>query len=154
MKKCKRCDGTLSESVKPRRYDIGLDESIVVLNAIVRECGDCGDTTVGIRGLAKLVKAVAEAVSGKPERLTPRELRFLRSSLGWSKEDAAERLRVSTGQISKWESGSRPIKETTELLLRMLARHESPTETYATKPSKPFVGRFELEAKTWKLAAG
>jgi len=77
-------------------------------------------------------KLIAELVAGKPARLTPAEVRFLRKYLGLSGRDFAKRMGVSPETVSRWERVDEPraLAEPTEKLLRLMALVATPVEHY------------------------
>jgi DNA-binding transcriptional regulator YiaG len=83
-------------------------------------CASCGETFRGFPRWDELGRLVAQAVIAKPSRLTPGEVRFLRSSLGMKAQALAATLGVSAVQISRWETGAQPISALADRLLRLV----------------------------------
>jgi DNA-binding transcriptional regulator YiaG len=52
--------------------------------------------------------------------MTPRELKALRASLGWSQARLAEEIGVAENTVTRWEMGRHPISAMVEKLLRTL----------------------------------
>jgi DNA-binding transcriptional regulator YiaG len=58
--------------------------------------------------MEQLHTTLAQAVATKKERLTPKEIRFLRTYLGYSSADFARKLGISLPTVSRWEREGKP----------------------------------------------
>jgi putative zinc finger/helix-turn-helix YgiT family protein len=114
------------------RYDASGLDGITLKNVTVHRCPDCGEYEVAIPAIEKLHAALAQAVASKPERLTPRDIRFLRTYLGYSSADFARRLGVSPSTVSRWEREDEPLrmKPTVERLVRVMALAGDAVKSY------------------------
>lgn len=74
---------------------------------------------VAIRDIKGLHKAIGKYVTGKADRLTPEEVRFLRTEMDMSQKVLASTLAVKEITVRKWESGENKINPTADLLLRV-----------------------------------
>ena len=127
---CLECGGAMETTRGPHRYGKGLD---VVLQGIeTRRCPECGEEEVVIPRIEELHMVIARAIARRPGPLKPREIRFLRTHLGYSSTDFARLLGVTPETVSRWERAGNPqqMGKVAERLLRMLARYGEPSRTY------------------------
>jgi len=116
--KCLTCGDTMRMTVEARRYGDGLN--VVLRGVEVRRCGSCGEEEVVINRINDVHKSIAFSLAQKEARLTPAEIRFLRTYLGYSSTDFAERLGVAKESVSRWESGTRNMAHGMELVVRFM----------------------------------
>ncbi|MBL4556499.1 MAG: helix-turn-helix transcriptional regulator [Rhodobacteraceae bacterium] len=64
---------------------------------------------------------IAEGIVQLPSKMTGKELRFLRTEMGLTQEKLAETLKVTLLTVSRWEREENPIKDTAEMLIRLMA---------------------------------
>jgi putative zinc finger/helix-turn-helix YgiT family protein len=104
-----------------REYEDDLN--VVIKDAEVRRCGDCDEEEIGFPAIEGMHKTIANALARKPGRLTPSEIRFLRTYLGHSSADFAGLMAVKPETVSRWErkDGRYPMKTSHERALRVLA---------------------------------
>ena len=156
---CLECSATMEVSVGPHRYISGLD--VVLQNIEVRRCPECGEEEVVIPKIEELHGVIAKSISKRPGQLQPREIRFLRTFLGYSSVDFSRLLGVTPETVSRWEKLRNPQKmaRTSERLLRMLAHYGEPSRPYDfeqillsdTAPSSPWAFRFTQTGGEWAL---
>jgi putative zinc finger/helix-turn-helix YgiT family protein len=96
----------------------------------IRRCPQCGEHEAVIPRLEELHRTIAEAVSEKPARLAPAEIRFLRKYLGWSGADFAKHMGVTKESVSRWENGHEPMGPTADRLLRLMVATIAPVKDY------------------------
>ena len=120
--KCPEChEANLESRRESRRYEeSGLP--VMLMNVEVRHCPNCGNDLLAIPRMAQLHRTIATALIQKPAQLTPREIRFLRKSLGWSGRDFAARMHVDPATVSRWERDDSPqvMDPQNDLLLRAI----------------------------------
>lgn len=156
---CLECGAVMENAVGPHRYISGLD---VVLHDIeVRRCPECGEEEVVIPKIEELHGVIAKSISKRPGQLQPREIRFLRTFLGYSSVDFARLLGVTPETVSRWEKLRNPqnMARPSERLLRMLAQFAEPSRTYDleqillsdTAPSGPWALRFTQSGGEWAI---
>lgn len=127
---CVECGAPMSVRVGPHKYLEGIN---VVLQGIeTRECTECGEREVVIPRIEELHRVIARAIAKRPGNLKPREIRFLRSWLGYSSADFARVLGVTPETVSRWESErqTQQMAKPAERLLRVLARVAEPNRDY------------------------
>jgi putative zinc finger/helix-turn-helix YgiT family protein len=129
--KCVSC-GESGMKIRREDYsmDVGLDRPVVVVNAEVYRCGSCGEEEVAIPDLENFNRTLAQTVAQKSERLTAKEIRFLRTYLGYSGVDFAKEIGVTSVSVSRWENGESPMEIPTERLLRLMTMTKEPSREY------------------------
>lgn len=109
------------------RYDeCGLEN--VVLKGLRIQTADDGEETVTIPRINLLHRLLVEAVAEKHGRLTPKELRFLRTEMEMTQGQLAELVHRDVQSIGRWERGETPIDSAAETLIRALALEQVVTE--------------------------
>ena len=106
--RCFNCGGTLSSRRETRRYGRGID--VVLVGIEVRHCSDCGEEEVVIPRIKELHEAIAQDIARRPGLLSPGEVRFLRTHMGFSSKDFARHMGVSPETVSRWENPTNPMK--------------------------------------------
>ena len=104
---------------------------VTLLNVEVRRCKACGEYEVAIPRIEELHKTLARAVIAKRSRLTPAEIRFLRTHLGWSGNDFARHMGVKPETVSRWENGHDPMNPSADRLLRLMIVAHEPVSDYS-----------------------
>lgn len=127
---CLECGAVMEIMRGPYRYGRGLD--VVIHDVETRRCPECGHDEVVIPRIEELHRTIARAISRRPGRLEPGEIRFLRTYLGYSSVDFAALLGVTPETVSRWERTSKPqqMGKVAERLLRMLAQYGEPDQIY------------------------
>lgn len=156
---CLECGAVMEISVGPHRYISGLD--IVLHDIEVRRCPECGEEEVVIPKIEELHSVIAKSISKRPGQIQPREIRFLRTFLGYSSVDFARLLGVAPETVSRWENLRKPQKmaRPSERFLRMLAQYAEPSRTYDLEqillsdsaPPSPWTFRFTQDGGEWAL---
>jgi len=156
--RCVMCGGEMEERSENRAYSPAPGVmSVTLKDAQVLYCRSCGEESVGIPALGKLLREIAKATAQKEARLIPAEIRFLRSHLGWNGVQFAEEMGVTPQAVSRWENGKKPMSSTAEKLLRVYVLYVGPTYE-EDKPSekqeqpKPERLRMELIDGHWQTA--
>lgn len=78
--------------------------------------------------------------------MTARDVRRLRTRLGWSQERLARELGMSFSTISRWERGQGSPSPVAERQLESLMRRRTPPEAWRTADQidlTPMIGLFE-----------
>ncbi len=103
--RCPICGSSnVREIRRPYHYsESGLD-SVYLKNIPYRYCNVCKDEVVTIPNPQLLHDLIAENVAIVPRRLRPKEIRFLRTQMGWSQQQLADRLSVDRVTVCRWES--------------------------------------------------
>ena len=117
---CTNC-GTRAP-IRRGRYrftDLGLS-NVVLQGVELSHCPKCGNEDAILPGINRIMRALAQAVIGKPYRLNGEEVRFLRTFLGMTAERFTKLIHVDKATLSKWENGEDPVGPQSDLLIRML----------------------------------
>lgn len=150
--KCMQCGTDGMKGARENfRYDISGLDGITLEDVMVYRCSSCGEYEVSLPRIQDLHATLAREIATKKERLGPKELRFLRTYLGYSSADFARRIGVSIPTVSRWESEEDPLgmKPAVEKLVRLMvlmeeAVKEYPLEEMAT--GEPVTSRLRLHA--------
>lgn len=158
---CTVCGTAMKTKRENYRYDaVGLP-GITLRDVEVSRCPKCGEYEVAIPRIEDLHRAIAQAVIGKRERLTPAEIRFLRKFLGWSGADFAAHVGATPETVSRWETGGTPMGVTADRLLRLMVASRQPVADYsldmltvvAREQPKPIRLRMEVSGGEWRAEA-
>lgn len=160
MRKCRECGSAMESRREPYRYDASGLDGVVLENTLVHRCPKCGNYVVSIERMEELHRELAQALARKPERLTPKEIRFMRKWLGYSSSEFAGKMGVSPSTVSRWESLTEPqsMGGTAERLLRLMVLQEKPVSSYpldemATEDAKPTRLHVASGRNGWKVTA-
>jgi putative zinc finger/helix-turn-helix YgiT family protein len=94
---------------------------LLIINSVTEErCTECGEVSHSFPHPEKLNAAAAVCRATMPDKLTGREIRFLRKALAMSAKDVAESLSVTPETMSRWENDKAPMTPQHEKLLRLL----------------------------------
>lgn len=99
--------------------ECGLDN--VIIEGMTTIVDHAGDETITIPAIGLLHGIIAEGIVMLPSKMSGRELRFLRTEMGLTQEKLAETLKVTLLTVSRWEREENPIKDTAEMLVRLMA---------------------------------
>lgn len=99
--------------------ECGLDNVFIEGMAVVQD--HAGEETLEIASIGLLHSVIAEGIVMLPSKMSGRELRFLRTEMGLTQEKLADVLKVTLLTVSRWEREESPIKDTAEMLIRLMA---------------------------------
>lgn len=125
--KCMACGGKMNTVRGDVCYQASGLPHVVLVEMSVDRCPACGEEELAIPKMGPLHKAIAESIATKPERLTPSEIRFLRTMVPrrvgrpeMSAAEVAKVLHVAPATLSRWENGAKSMSETAEMALRLI----------------------------------
>ena len=118
---CTNCQEPVTPERRNYRYAESGLSNVILQGVEVADCPKCGTSDVIIPRMAKIHRAIAQALANSPARLTGEQLRFLRKHLGLSGEQFGRYLHTDRTKISKWERGEDQIGQATDRLVRLLA---------------------------------
>lgn len=98
--------------------DSGLP-NVYLIGVKYWECTRCHSQWAEIPAPEQLMNVIAEAVVMKPGILTGAELKFLRKRAGKKASDFAQLINKTPEHLSKLETESLPLKESTDKLIRL-----------------------------------
>jgi len=132
---CLNCNGEVRTERADHPYHLDLPYPIHLRDVTIHRCPDCGEYEVEVPRVEALHRQIALQIARREGRLHPKEIRFLRKSLGWSGRDFAGHLQVQPETVSRWENGAKRMGERSELLLRMFVEMGDRVETYVLTDS-------------------
>lgn len=154
--RCRECvNGFLTETVENHKYTESGLTNVTLCEVSVRRCDHCGWRGVVIPRVEELHSLLCELLAQRRGRLEPSEIRFIRSSLGFSKALLGETMGVEPSTVLRWERGDSQMRQPAEHLLRMLALQGKPLESYRKnmvdllKPSNAEPMRLRKGASKW-----
>lgn len=102
------------------RYDeCGLDNVILVNLECCQD--DEGEVVVTVPNINVLHRSLLKAVAEKNTGITPQELRFMRTEIGFTQAEMAAVVNRDAQSIGRWERGEKPIDPSAETIIRILA---------------------------------
>lgn len=156
--KCRNCGGVMFCKRENYKYDQSGLEGVTLENVPVYRCDACGQVLAGIERMASVHRELAHALARKPEKLGPKEVRFMRKFLGLSSADFAAEMGVDPASVSRWESldDPKPMGPQSERLLRLMVLIEKPVEEYhlrdmATRDARPTRIRLSGGENGWRV---
>lgn len=102
-----------------RYTECGLDNVYIHGVSIVTD--DAGEEVYCIRNIGSLHKAIAHAIIVQTSGMSGKDLKFLRTEMGYTQEQIADVLSITRLTVSRWERGETPIDVASETVIRMLA---------------------------------
>jgi putative transcriptional regulator len=118
---CTSCGKQITAELRNYRYSESGLPNVILQGIEVADCSKCGNSDVIIPRMAKIHRAIAQALANSPARLTGDQFRFLRKHLGMSGDQLGKYLHTDRTKISKWEGGEDRIGPATDRLIRLLA---------------------------------
>ncbi|OXE35194.1 MAG: transcriptional regulator [Phenylobacterium zucineum] len=101
------------------RYDeCGLDNVMLVGLEICQD--DEGEDVFTINNINLLHRAIAQGIACKQTGITGKELRFIRTELGFTQAEIAHVLNKDVQTVGRWERGEFPIDSTAETVIRIM----------------------------------
>ncbi len=150
-RRCTVCGTAMTGKPENYRYDASGLSGVTLRGIMVFRCPRCGEHEAAIPNIVGLHEALARAIVAKKERLSPEELRFLRTHLGYSSADFARKVGVAVQTVSRWERRDKPLrmKAAVDRLVRLMvlagdAVKGYPLEEVATE--EPRATLFQLHA--------
>src|SRR5262249_4671935 len=139
--------------------ECGLDN--VILHGVEHSrCKVCGEEYYGFGSQAKLHELIAKLLIEKKGLLNGKEIRFLRTYIGYSALMFSELTGHAKETISRFENEKSPITKTFDLLMRSLVANRLPDRNYdwhdlLLNKKGMILKKIELNAKDgdWSLAA-
>jgi len=99
--------------------ECGLDN--VYINGLSPIVDDDGDEVIQIPFIAALHAEVARGIIMSKGAISGKELRFLRTEMGMTQAQLAEKVDVDGQTVGRWERGETPTNSTAELVIRRIA---------------------------------
>ena len=118
---CTNCGEQVTLERRNYRYAESGISNVILQSIEVADCPHCGNSDITIPRMAKIHRAIVQALANSPARLTGEQFRFLRKYLGLSGDQLGSYLHTDRTKISKWERGEDRIGPATDRLIRLLA---------------------------------
>src|ERR1700674_5026934 len=117
--RCKCKNGMMERSGKPEHVEDLGGLVVKVLHAVVvQRCSACSEEMIGIPDIQGVVRAAAMARAQSHERLTGKEVRFIRRALDMKQTEFATAMDLSAEHVSRWENNHNGIGAASEKLVR------------------------------------
>ena len=127
---CFNCSHGMTTGRENVKYDASGLPGVTLVDVEVSRCGHCGQYEVAIPRIEELHRVMAIALVRKSARLTPAEIRFLRTTLGWSGRELADHMGATAETVSRWEHGKTPMGPQADRLLRLMVLHRTSSEPF------------------------
>ncbi|MEM6780294.1 MAG: transcriptional regulator [Pseudomonadota bacterium] len=122
-----------------------------------------GEEAVSINDMDNLHKAIGKVIATSQNKISPKEIRFLRVEMGLSQKNLAACLGVEAQTIARWEKNECAIPGPAERLLRAFYLEHNDGNTDIVELCNKFAELDEMESACkrefehnengWKLAA-
>ncbi len=129
---CVNCDNKKPLKQKRINYkytDCGL-ENVTLHGVEYTRCDKCGEDYVGYGDLEQLHAQIAAELIQKKGLLDGKEVRFLRSHMGYSGATYARLVGMTSEHQSRIENGRTKATQAYDLLLRALVQNKTPDRHY------------------------
>ena len=93
--KCINCGSTMKSARENFKYEASGLPYVTLRMIEVRRCAKCGEYEVVIPRIEELHRAIALVLIVKPTRLTPEEIRFIRTYFDWTGAEFARHMGVT-----------------------------------------------------------
>lgn len=150
---CFGCGHGMTSGPENVQYDACGLPGVTLVGVEVSRCGHCGRYEVAIPRIEELHRVMALALVRKSARLTPAEIRFLRTTLGWSGRELADHMGAAAETVSRWEHGKTPMGPQADRLLRLMVLHGTSPECFALSHLKDVARRTPADLRA-RLVAG
>lgn len=155
---CGACGTEMRGARENVKYDCGID-GVTLSHVMVYRCPNCGEQEIEVPRVMELHREIAMNLVHNPERLGPKEIRFLRTFLGLSSSDFAKKIGVDKATVSRYERIDRPLSmgPQTERLLRLMVMAGKVAENYpleetGTEKPRSVPMRLVPDKKGWHVA--
>lgn len=117
--KCYQCN-SMMDVIKdqPYRYDTcGLD-NVIIFGIPQYKCPECGEVYVSIPKIKQLHQIIGISLCCQKERLSGKEIRFLRKEMRLKASEFAAVLSIDPSTLSRFENGHETPSESLEKFIR------------------------------------
>lgn len=97
----------------------GLDNVYLYNISIVSDCK--GEQVVYIPNVNQLHKVIAQGIINKNGIIDGKELRFLRTEIGFRQAEFSNQLGKEAQAVGRWERGECPMDKTVDTLIRIIS---------------------------------
>jgi putative zinc finger/helix-turn-helix YgiT family protein len=119
--RCTMCESKkkLKPKVQNLKYEASGLDNIVIHDAKVYQCANCGERYIQYGKHDEIDAAVADALLKKKKSLTGKEIRFLRTWKGYSGQRFARLLNASPAHLYRLEAKNSPVNDKFDRLVRL-----------------------------------
>lgn len=161
---CMSCDSTkpmVVETVTHKYKECGLD-NVTLVGIQKLKCENCGEEHFHFGNVDELHKIIADFLIKKDSLLTGKEMRFLRTRMGYSGEMLGKVLGYDKDHLYKVESGKIKITESMDRFMRFAFMNKMMPDRYYDLHDSILTGsglihidtlRFQQNGETWEKAA-
>lgn len=144
--KCAECGRSVRGKRSDHRYlESGL-ENVVLRNVLKYSC-ECGWWEVALPAVRELHTLIAGGIAQQKTLMTGPEIRFLRTFLGFGKDDLGALLGVTPERVVRWEQGSSEMPRVKEMLLRLAVFNKLQIPFLVDDPDEKHPYRAELASE-------
>ncbi len=118
VRRCAECGAAQHIERRTTDYPESGLANVQLINVPVWVC-ERGHEELEVPAVNQLHELLASMVVRKPARLSGAEIKFLRKRVGLSGKTFAERIGITPVQLSRLETGARPVTQRTDLLIRL-----------------------------------
>ena len=140
MIRCSNCSVGSLRKGKTKDHNVGplfgLDE-VLLDRAPALVCGSCGHVALEGDVIEAARTELAKFLVRERTVLNPREVRFLRETIGMTQAQLAERLDIIRGTVTRWEAGDDDLGPIQSFAVRTLAAWSLDGEKLAHQVSAP-----------------
>lgn len=110
-----------------RYTESGLDN--VMIRGMTVPVDDAGEEVYSIPNVRGLHNVIVRCVITRVRGLSPKDIRFLRTEMGYTQAQLAGLLKKDHQTIGRWERGEIPMDQNAEFAIRMLAKDKLNIDT-------------------------
>ncbi|SRR6266446_961976 len=125
---------------------LGVQHVTLNEGVLSEECEKCKKAKIFIPDLPGLIAAVALTRVKLPFKLNPREIKFIRKTLGVQAKQMAEYLTVTPETVSRWENEKLPMSEQHEKLFRLVTLALLRGKAQGVNPEMEAVAKMNIQA--------
>ena len=119
--RCTVCESKkkLEPKVQNIKYEASGLDNIVIRDAKVYHCDNCGERYLQYGNLEEIDAAIADALLKKEKPLSGKEIRFLRTWKGYSGQQFSKLLNASAAHLYRIEANNRSANDKFDRLVRL-----------------------------------
>jgi DNA-binding transcriptional regulator YiaG len=125
---CPICEKQTTTSVHYESFS-GVEGCPV--ETLVHTCKSCKESFYSYKSIEKTVEEVLKCVLNKEAKdIKGSDLKFMRTYVGWSRDDLAKIVNRSYETITRYENDATQIPDDFKLLMKLLAQNNTPKRDY------------------------